>query len=119
MKPGFRLQAEAYAEMLDSLHNLFHTEKPGQAQDVRFCSSDSWLSDSAVVERISRRGGAWEISLLFAHHQNPLQFLCRRISAHSCPKRAATFAFYMRRMAAKDQRGTLRLDIDLLGIQPN
>ena len=119
MKHAFTMPAELYAKMLDELSNLFFTEKLGLDSDMNFYRDDLWLSDTAVIEMLIRRKGSWEISLLFAHHKTPLKFLSRRITSHSCPHRARTMAFYMRRLAAKDQRGTLTVDINDLNLTLN
>lgn len=116
MKPSFVMPPELYAKMLDGLSNLFFTETLGLDADMNFYRDDFWLSDTAVIESLQLRKGSWEIHLLFAHHKTPLKFLTRRITSHSCPKRARTIAFYMRRQAAKDQRGTLRVDINDLNL---
>ena len=119
MKPAFSLPPALYAKMLDELSNLFFTERLGLDSDMNFYRDDFWLTDTAVIELLQMRKGAWEVNLLFAHHKTPLKFLSRRITTHSCPKRARTMAFYMRRLAAKDQRGTLTLDIKDLNISLN
>ena len=119
MKPVFTLSPDLYASMLDGLSNLFFTEKLGLDADMNFYRDDFWLSDTAVIELLQLRKGAWEITLLFAHYKTPLKFLSRRITSHSCPKRARTIAFYMRRLAAKDQRGTLSVDINDLHLTLN
>jgi hypothetical protein len=119
MKSAFTIQPELYAKMLDELSNLFFTEIPGLDSDMNFYRDDLWLSDTAVIESIQLRNGSWEINLLFAHHKMPLKFLTRRITTHSCPKRAKMMAFYMRRLAAKDQRGTLTVDINDLKLSLN
>lgn len=119
MKPIFSMPSDLYAKMLDELSNLFFTEKLGLDSDMNFYRDDFWLSDAAVIELLQLRKGAWEINLLFAHHKTPLKFLSRRITSHSCPKRAQTMAFYMRRLAAKDQRGTLSLNIGDLNLSLN
>lgn len=119
MKPVFTLSPDLYAKMLDGLSNLFFTEKLGLDSDMNFYRDDFWLSDTAVIELLQLRKGTWEITLLFAHYKTPLKFLSRRITSHSCPKRARTMAFYMRRLAAKDQRGTLSVDINDLHLTLN
>jgi hypothetical protein len=113
------MSASSYATMLDGLSNLFFTEKLGLDRDMNFYRDDFWLTDTAVIELLQLRKGAWEVNLLFAHHKTPLKFLSRRITSHSCPKRAQTMAFYMRRLAAKDQRGTLKVDINDLQLSMN
>lgn len=107
MKPYFHLSAELYAQVLDQLNGQGLTDCLGKERDLSFFKHDQWLCDSAVIERISERRGAWDVLLVFAHQAEPMQFLVRKITSHSCPKRAQQMAFYMRRLAAKDQRGTL------------
>ncbi len=119
MKPAFVIPPELYEKMLDGLSNLFFTEKLGLDSDLNFYRDDLWLSDTAVIELLLLRRGSWEVNLLFAHYKTPLKFLSRRITSHSCPKRARTMAFYMRRLAAKDQRGTLTVDIKDLHLTLN
>ena len=97
--------------MLDGLGSLFFTDKLGFDIDMNFYRDDHWLSDTAVIDQLNRRKGEWEITLLFAHYKMPMKFISRRIASNACPKRAGTMAFYMRRLAAKDQRGTLKVDI--------
>jgi hypothetical protein len=119
MKPFFNMDDDVYQSLLDALNNQHFTDKSGDASDMDFIKEDLWLSDTAVIDILRRREGLWEIHLLFVHHQQPLKFLSRRISGHSCPKKATLMAFYMRRMAAKDQRGTLKVDIAELNLQAN
>ena len=111
MKPRFYLHPDLYAGMLEGLSNLVFTDRLGHLADMNFYRDDVWLSDTAVVEQLVRRKGTWEVVLLFAHHRLPLKFIRRRITSHTCPKRAGLMAFYMRRLAAKDQRGTLTLNM--------
>jgi hypothetical protein len=119
MKPAFSLSVELYGRMLDSLSNLFSTEKLGEDADMNFYRDDLWLCDTAVIELLQKRKGCWEVHLIFAHHKTPMKFLSRRITSHACPKRAQMMAFYMRRQAAKDQRGTLKVDIADLQVTLN
>ncbi|MBU6342721.1 MAG: hypothetical protein KGS48_14600 [Bacteroidetes bacterium] len=119
MKPKFSISEAVYAQMLEGLNDLFRNDKLGNQLDWRFISDDYWLGDAAVIERIVRRKGIWEIELVFAHHKNPVQFISRVITHHSCPKRAAQIGQFMRRAAAKDQRGTLTVNIDELNLPHN
>jgi hypothetical protein len=100
-----------YAVMLDGLNGLYRSDIVGDQSDMKFIAEDYWLGDTAVIERLVLRKGAWEINLLFAHHKNPVKFIVRCITTQSCPRKAAQTAFYMRRAAAKDQRGTLTVAI--------
>lgn len=96
--------------MLMYLEKLYSTEQRGVTEDVFFISEDFWLQDTAVVENLECRNGEWSIYLVFAHHLMPLKFIKRKIVNYSCPKKAALVSHYMRRLAAKDQRGTLQIN---------
>jgi hypothetical protein len=103
------LDDQSYEGLLDFLGNLHLTDRQGQASDVCFLSEDWWLSDTAVIECVVRHRGTWQICLIFAHYRRPLQLIKRLITtAHSLPK-AQLVASLMRRLAAKDQRGTLEV----------
>lgn len=114
MKPFFTMDKIAYANMLAGLNSLFFTERKGNLTDFRLYYDDLWLSDTAVIENLRMYRGEWEVELIFAYTVNPLKFIKRRITSHSCPKRAAQQAHYMRRLAAKDQRGTLTVSANQL-----
>lgn len=119
MKPLFQMDDDVYQDLLDALNNQYFTDKSGDASDMDFIKEDLWLSDTAVIDILQRRKGIWEIHLLFVHYQQPLKFLSRKITSHACPKKANLMAFYMRRLAAKDQRGTLEIDISDLKLPLN
>jgi hypothetical protein len=112
MKPHFHLDDKVYADLLKMLNAQHFNEHIGEQRDMDFIKNDLWLYDTAVIENLWRRRGMWEIHLLFAHFKQPLTFLSRSITQHVCPKRAAMMANFMRRLAAKDQRGTLEVNIE-------
>lgn len=89
------------------------SERIGNKGDFSMLLNDAWLQDSAVIENILFRRGQWEVHLVFAHHCNPYQLIKRRITTCFCKEKAQTYAHYMRRQAAKDPRGTLRVDSTL------
>lgn len=99
----------AYSAMLDIINYLQGTEKTGKAKDLAFMNDDFWLQNTAVIESIELRKGEWNIYLTFAHYLYPLKFLKRSITHFSCRKKAIITAYYMRRLAAKDQRGTMHI----------
>ncbi len=107
------LDDQAYNELLNLLNNQHLTECPGEERDMNFLSDDWWLRDTSVIEHIVPRDGMWEIQLVFAHYLHPLQLVKRSIKRCTCPRKAQLSAWYMRRLAAKDQRGTLTVDIAL------
>lgn len=109
---NFQLDSGAYDELLNLLNNQHFTETPGCQSDMEFLSDDWWLRDTAVIENIVKREGMWEIQLVFAHYQEPYKLIKRVISRFTCKNKATLNAWYMKRLAAKDQRGTLRVNID-------
>lgn len=108
----FHLDDGAYDELLNLLNNQHFIGRPGFQADMEFLSDDWWLRDTAVIENIVRREGMWEIQLVFAHYQEPCKLIKRVISRFTCKNKAELNAWYMRRLAAKDQRGTLKVDIN-------
>ncbi|RMG32084.1 MAG: hypothetical protein D6730_00360 [Bacteroidetes bacterium] len=108
---SFFLDHHAYNELLNLLNNQHFTEKPGKQSDMYFLSEDWWLRDTAVIENVVRREGMWEIQLIFAHYQEPYKLIKRVISRHTNKAKAELKAWYMKRLAAKDQRGTLKVDL--------
>lgn len=112
MRSRFNLSSDLYAEMLNRLNALHLTDRLGFDGDLSVFEEDRWLCDSAVVERTLLRKGAWDVVLVFVDFATPLRLLARRITTNPCPKRAALIATLMRRLAAKDQRGTISVSID-------
>jgi len=108
----FQLDPGAYDELLNLLNNQHFTEVPAPARDMDFLSDDWWLRDTAVIENIVPREGMWEIHLVFAHYLEPQKLIKRVISRHPSKEKAELNAWYMRRLAAKDQRGTLKVNLD-------
>ncbi len=106
---SFHLDHLAYEEVLNLLNNQHFTEKPGDASDTNFLCDDWWLRDAVVIDHLVRREGLWEVQLVFAYYKEPLQLIIRPISRHASKKSAQLSAYYMRRLASKDQRGTLNL----------
>jgi len=109
----FKIDSEVYAYMLKYIDGFSSTEVSGMNDDAKFIHEDFWLQNTAVIENIEYRNGEWNIYLIFAHHLIPMKFIKRKIVNLSCPKKAFLTAHYMRRQAAKDQRGTLVLNMKL------
>jgi len=94
-------------------------EKAGDTEDLRFIVEGRWLKDSAVIDGTIYRNGGWDVYLVFVHYTNALQLIVRTITrCYSEPKAKAT-AFYIRKEAAKDRRGTLGVSIQMLGLCTN
>ena len=115
----FHLDGEAYNELLKLLNNQFNTEKKGGQSDMSFLFEDYWLKDTAVISNVVGRNGMWEVHLVFAHYQEPHRLIKRVISQFPNKKQATISAQYMSRMAAKDQRGTLKVDDQQFKISSN
>lgn len=112
----YYLDDEVYQSVLELLNNQHFVENKGNDSDLTFLSDDWWLRDTAVSERIVKRNGMWEIHLVFAHYLHPNQLITRVISKHTDKCKAELNAWYMKRLAAKDQRGTLKINIEDFGL---
>ena len=105
------LDDDAYKVMLSFLDNQHLIEKPADEENLVFLKNDWWLADTAVIDTINFNKGGWEVSFTFANYKKPLQLIVRRIIRCYSERKAKTAAHYMRRQAAKDQRGTLKVTI--------
>jgi hypothetical protein len=105
------LDDDVVSLMLGFVNSLHETERPSGRDDLLFLKDDTWLGDTAVIDLICHRKGAWEVSLTFAHYKIPLKLIVRKIVTCYSEEKAKTAAFYVRRQAAKDTRGTLEVDI--------
>ena len=110
------LDDKVYNSLLNLLNNQHFTECAGTSKDMDFLSEDWWLRDTAVVENIVKRGGMWEIHLVFAHYKQPHKLIKRVIDRYTSKDKAELNAWYMKRLAAKDQRGTLKVNLDDFGL---
>lgn len=113
------LSDELYGQLLDRLNALPFQEKAGSAGDIRFMANEFWLQDTAVIDHVHYKKGMYCVSLVFSHYRQPHLWLCRNICSYANPRRAHTSAHYMRRQAAKDQRGTLTLSLERYHINVN
>ncbi len=110
------LDDEAYHVMLCFLDNQHALEKPADEGNLLFLKNDWWLADTAVIDTINYQKGGWEVSLTFANYKRPLQLIVRKITRCFSEEKAKTAAHYMRRLAAKDQRGTLTVTVKDLNL---
>ncbi len=116
---NFHLDEPAYQEMLNLLNNQHFTEVVGSIVDFNLLFDDYWLQDSAVIENLVYRQGQWDVHLVFAHYKNPYRLIQRRITTCVGRAKAEIHAHYMKRQAAKDQRGTLTVDRRLFRFNSN
>lgn len=108
----YKIDENVYNSLLELLNDAYFVDSKGNFTDFQFYHDDHWLSDSAVIDNLIYKRGEWNIELVFALHTNPLKFIKRQIMSYSCPKKATLSASLMRRMAAKDQRGTLEVKVE-------
>ncbi len=110
------LDDDAYNMMLCFLDNQHYTEISADKENLIFLQNDWWLADTAVIDTINYKKGGWEVYFTFANYKKPLQFIVRKIIRCYSETKAKTAAHYMRRQAAKDQRGTLAVTINDLNL---
>jgi hypothetical protein len=118
-RPRFTIDDTTYRAMLAGLNSLYRTDRPGRAADSYFLYRDNWLPDTAVAERLVKRRGQFQVYLVFAYAHDPFRFLSRYITTCVDQRRAGVMAHYLRRQAAKDQRGTISLREDQWPLPPN
>ncbi len=117
MKVG--IDRAAYKLLLAYKRSCFDTGKRGKTTDLEFLHEDTWLRDTAVVDWVVRIRGTWRIYLVFVHHKRPFLFIKRFIKTQISERRAIMEAEYMKRLAAKDQRGTLILEEQIFEVCEN
>jgi len=114
-----KISEHVLSEMYHFLDNEKYVGRIAHPGDMLFITDGSWLKDAAVIEVISSRQGAWDVYLIFAHYRNPLQLIVRNITRCFSEQKALTAAFYIRKEAAKDRRGTLNVSIKDLDLCSN
>ncbi|MEQ8553098.1 MAG: hypothetical protein RIC06_24445 [Cyclobacteriaceae bacterium] len=108
-----------YESLMDMMNSQVHLDLKGNFMDLDLFYSDQWLLDSAVIENVVERNGNWDVYLVFAHINNPLKLIKRKITRCTTLKKAELSANFMRRLAAKDQRGTLKIEGSLFNYCSN
>ena len=71
---------------------------------------DAWLLDAEVQTKIEKIKGRWEVSLIFLNTKDPNQFLIRKTGDYRSKRLAEIYALNMQKTAAKDIRGTQKVD---------
>ncbi|MDB2340230.1 hypothetical protein N9V60_01945 [Flavobacteriaceae bacterium] len=71
---------------------------------------DAWLLDAEVRTKIEEIKGRWEVSLVFVNTTDPNQLLVRKIGDYRSKQLAEIYARNMQKTAAKDIRGTQKVD---------
>lgn len=81
--------------------------------------NNNWLMDAEVQYRITPVRGRWEVSLVFINTKNPRQVLVQTIGDYRSQRLAEISGRYMQQTAAKDPRGTQKVDKDAYDINNN
>lgn len=81
--------------------------------------NNNWLMDAEVQYRITPVRGRWEVSLVFINTKNPRQVLVQTIGDYRSQRLAEISGKYMQQTAAKDPRGTQKVDKDAYDINNN
>ncbi|GAB5523736.1 MAG: hypothetical protein Roseis2KO_16080 [Roseivirga sp.] len=98
-----------YESLMDALNDRLKDDLKGDFPDLDLFYNDQWLLDSAVVDNLVKVRGNWDVFLVFAHIHFPLKLIRKKITRCNTLKKALFAADKMRRQAAKDQRGTLKI----------
>lgn len=118
-KTKFHIDSKLYESVLELINDQHFVEIKGNIKDFSFLYDDAWLYDTAVIENLVFAYGQWDVELVFVQYNNHLKLLKRKIVSYSDKKKAALTATLMRRMAAKDQRGTLTVDLEQINLNNN
>jgi hypothetical protein len=80
---------------------------------------DAWLLDAEVQYKIEEIKSRWEVSLIFIDTKDPSHVLVRKIGDYRTQKLAEIYAQIMQKNAAKDVRGTQKVNKDDYHINNN
>ncbi len=80
---------------------------------------DAWLLDAEVQTKIEGVKGRWEVSLVFIDTKDPKHILIHKIGDYRSKRLAEINATYMQRTAAKDVRGTQKVNKNDYNINNN
>lgn len=82
-------------------------------------NNEKWLLDAEVKHRITHDKGRWHVELIFIDTTDPTHFLVKRIADFRTERLAEINATYMVQTAAKDIRGTRKVNEDDYNINNN
>lgn len=80
---------------------------------------DKWLLDAEVQSKVEYKKGRWFVSLIFIDTHNPNRFIVREIGDYRTERLAEIAALNMKNTAAKDVRGTQKVDKDAFDFNNN
>ncbi|WP_340066422.1 hypothetical protein [Ascidiimonas aurantiaca] len=71
---------------------------------------DTWLLNAEVQSKVEYIKGRWLVSLIFIDTKDPNRILIREIGDYRSERLAEIAALHMKNAAAKDTRGTQKVD---------
>lgn len=71
---------------------------------------DKWLLDAEVQSKVAYVKGRWRVSLIFIDTKDPNRILIKEISDYRSKRLAEIAALNMKNTAAKDVRGTQKVN---------
>ncbi|WP_425235481.1 hypothetical protein [Ulvibacterium sp.] len=80
---------------------------------------NDWLIDAEVQYKVIPVKGRWEVSLIFINTKDPNQILVQTIGDYRTERLAEIYGRNMQQTAAKDPRGTQRVNKDAYDINNN
>jgi len=81
--------------------------------------NSDWLLDAEVQYKVTPVKGRWEVSLLFINTKDPNQILIQTIGDYRTERLAEIYGRSMQQTAAKDSRGTQKVDKDAYDFNNN
>ncbi|MBU3025888.1 hypothetical protein [Zobellia galactanivorans] len=81
--------------------------------------NNNWLLDAEVQYKVTPVKGRWEVSLIFINTKDPKQVLIQTIGDYRTERLAEIYGRNMMLTAAKDPRGTQKVDKDAYDINDN
>jgi hypothetical protein len=119
MSGQYKISGQVLSEMHNFIANEILIGQAAPPADLLFIADGSWLKDTAVIDAVRKRYGAWDVILVFAYYKKPLQLIVRYITRCYSEQKALASAFYIRKQAAMDSRGTLCVFIENLDLCNN
>ena len=80
---------------------------------------DTWLLNAEVQTKIEYISGRWQVSLIFIDAKDPKHILVKKINDFRSKRLAEINANYMQKTAAKDVRGTQKVNKNDYNINDN
>ncbi len=80
---------------------------------------DTWLLDAEVQYKIKEVKSRWEVSLVFMDTKDPKHILIQKIGDYRSKRLAEIYAVNIMKTAAKDARGTQKVNKNAYNINNN